>query len=74
MAVLNFFLAQLNDPKQRLMLARKVGADRSVTDALVDLRDRQGLEEFVQSIAAGTDVRFYTENALKNLVYWFYKI
>lgn len=68
MAVLNYFLAHLVDARRRLVLARKIGASKSVTDALVELKDRQGLDDFLQSIPAGTEVRYYAENALKNLV------
>lgn len=66
--VLNFFLPHLADARRRLWLARKVGALKSVTDALVELKDRQALEEFVQTIAANTESRFYAETALRNLV------
>lgn len=66
--VLNFFLSHLADARRRLWLARKVGALKSVTDSLVELKDRQGLDDFVQSIAPGTESRFYADSALRNLV------
>lgn len=67
-AVLNQFLAQIDDAERRLALAKKTKAGKSVVDALVDLKDRPQLEQYVESVEAGTDVRFYAENALKNLV------
>lgn len=67
-AVLNAFLARVSDSKRRLSLARQLGATRSVVDTLVEHKDRAQLEVCVQNIAAGTDVRFYAENALKTLV------
>lgn len=67
-AILNAFLARIPDSRRRLWLAQKMDATRSVVDALVERKDRVGLETYMQSIAAGTDVRFYAENALKTLV------
>lgn len=67
-AVLNMFLQQIDDPQRRLALARKTKAAKSAVDALVELKDRTQLELYVDSLEAGTDVRFYAENSLKNLV------
>lgn len=67
-AVLNMFLAQIDDPQRRLALARKTKAAKSAVDALVDLKDRAQLELYVETLETGTDVRFYAENSLKNLV------
>lgn len=66
--VLNGFLARVGDSRRRLALARQLGVTKSVVDTLVEHRDRAALEAVVQSIASGTDVRFYAENALKMLV------
>lgn len=66
--VLNFFLSHLGDARRRLWLARKVGALKSVTDSLVELKDRQGLDDFVQTVPTNTESRFYAETALRNLV------
>lgn len=67
-AVLNMFLAHIDEPHRRLALARKTKAGKSIVDALVELKDRQQLELFLIDLDVGTDVRFYAENALKNLV------
>lgn len=67
-AVLNMFLGHIDDPQRRLALARKTRAAKSVVDALVDLKDRGQLEQYFNGLENGTDVRFYAENALKNLV------
>lgn len=67
-AVLNMFLAHIDEPQRRLALARKTKAVKSAVDALVDLKDRTELERFVETLEVGTDVRFYAENAVKNLV------
>lgn len=61
----------MSDARRRLWLARKVGASKSVTDALVELKDRQGLDDFVQTIPVNTESRFYAETALRNLVSYF---
>lgn len=66
--VLNNFLAKVDDPARRLGLARRVGAKKGVVDALVALKDRPELELFRDGLEAGTEERFYAENALKSLV------
>uniref|UniRef100_A0A8D8CME4 Spermatogenesis-defective protein 39 homolog n=1 Tax=Culex pipiens TaxID=7175 RepID=A0A8D8CME4_CULPI len=65
--VLNNFLAKVDDPARRLGLARRVGAKKGVVDALVALKDRPELELFRDGLEAGTEERFYAENALKSL-------
>uniref|UniRef100_A0A1Q3F3J0 Putative vps16b n=1 Tax=Culex tarsalis TaxID=7177 RepID=A0A1Q3F3J0_CULTA len=65
--VLNNFLAKVDDPARRLGLARRVNAKRGVVDALVALKDRTELEQFKDGLEAGTEERFYAENALKSL-------
>lgn len=65
--ILNHFLSKITDAQHRLALARKIGASKSVVDALVDLKDRQPLQAFVESLPSGTDVRFYADNALKSM-------
>jgi hypothetical protein len=67
-AILNKFLAQIDDPSRKLALARKVAATHSVIDALVALKDRGELEVFKERLESGTEARFYAENALKNMV------
>lgn len=54
------------------MLARRLGATKSAVDALVELKDRKELELFIGQLAPSTEVRFYAENALKNLVSFFF--
>lgn len=66
--VLNYFLARISDTQHRLALSQRVGAEKSVVDSFVELKDKQKLETFIETITPGTDVRFYAENALKNLV------
>lgn len=67
-AVLNMFLGHIDDPQRRLALAKRTRAAKSVVDAMVDLKDRGQLEQYLGTLDSGTDVRFYAENALKNLV------
>lgn len=66
--VLHHFLAKISDARRRLVLARKLGSTKSSVDALVELKDRKELEMFIAHLAPSTEVRFYAENALKNLV------
>lgn len=67
-AVLNKFLSHIDEPQRRLALARRVNAGKSIVDALVDLKDRNELEKYAESLKTGTEQRFYAENAIKNLV------
>lgn len=67
-AILNKFLAQVDDPNRKLALARKVEATHSIIDALVGLKDKVELEVFKERLESGTEARFYAENALKNMV------
>lgn len=66
--VLNYFLAHISDTQHRLALSQRVGAEKCVIDSFVELKDKQKLETFIETITPGTDVRYYAENALKNLV------
>lgn len=67
-AVLNYFLGKINEPNHRLAIAYRVNATKSIVDSLSELKDKAGLEKFVESLPAGTDGRFYAENILKNVV------
>lgn len=67
-AVLNQFLAHIDDPQRRLALARKLNAGKSIVDALIELKNRTELEAYLETLKIGNEVRFYGENALKNLV------
>jgi VPS33B-interacting protein in polarity and apical restriction len=64
-AVLNLFLARVDEPQKKLTLAKKVRAVRSWIDALVALKERQELEALRNSLEAGTEERFYAEKSLK---------
>lgn len=65
--VLNYFLAHIDEPHRRLILAKKVGAIRAQVDALASLKDKAELEALKESLNPGTEECFYAENALKNL-------
>lgn len=67
-AVLNSFLARIDDVHKRLELAKRYNASRSIVDALVELKDRGELERYAETLAKSTDVRIYADNAIKNLV------
>lgn len=67
-AVLNHFLSKINEPNHRLAVANRVNATKSIVDSLNELKDRTGLEKFIETLPAGTDGRFYAENILKNVV------
>lgn len=67
-AVLNIFLGHIDDAQRRLALAKRFNAGKSVVDALAELKEREELERYAESLAVGSDVRFYAENAIKNLV------
>ncbi|XP_058453840.1 vacuolar protein sorting-associated protein 16B [Malaya genurostris] len=68
--VLSNFLSKVEDPQRRLVLARKVNAKKTIIDALVALKDRIELESYRNSLDAGTEERFYAENAIKSLNKW----
>ncbi|XP_055641246.1 vacuolar protein sorting-associated protein 16B [Toxorhynchites rutilus septentrionalis] len=63
--VLISFLNKVEDPARRLALARNVKSKKGIIDALVGLKDRTELENYQNTLAAGTEERFYAENALK---------
>lgn len=67
-AVLNYFLSKINEPNHRLAVAYRVNATKSIVDSLNELKDKAGLEKFIETLPAGTDGRFYAENILKNVV------
>ena len=64
--VMNTFLGQVEDPQRRLALAKKVLAKKGIVDALVACKDKIELENYKNSLDAGTEERFYAENALKS--------
>lgn len=66
--MLNYFLSKINEPNHRLAVAHRVNATKSIVDALSELKDKAGLEKFVETLPVGTDGRFYAENVLKNVV------
>lgn len=66
--VLNTFLAHIDDPYRRLALAKRFNAGKSIVDALVELKSREELEHFIESLNIRDNVRIHAENALKNLV------
>lgn len=68
--VLNMFLAHIDDPQRRLALARRFNAGKSIVDALVELKNREELERFIDKLIDRDAVRIHAENALKQLVRW----
>lgn len=66
-AVLNSFLAHVDDPERRLALSKKVGAIHSIVESLVHLKDKSALEEFKETLASGTAEFFYAEKAITSL-------
>lgn len=66
--VLNIFLAHIDDPHRRLALAKRFNAGKSIVDSLVELKNRDELEQFIESLNVRDNVRIHAENALKNLV------
>lgn len=65
--VLNIFLAYIDDPLRRLALARKFNAGKSVVDSLVELKNREELEKFIETLHVRDHIRISAENALKNM-------
>lgn len=66
--VLNMFLVHIDDPNRRLALARRFNAGKSIVDALVELRNREDLEIYIESLSNRDNVRIHAENALKHMV------
>lgn len=67
--VLNMFLAHIDDPQRRLVLARRFPlAGKSVVDALVELKNREELEQYINTLSVRDNVRIHGEKALKNMV------
>lgn len=67
--VLNMFLAHIDDAQRRLVLAKRFPlAGKSVVDALVELKNREELEQYVDTLSVRDNVRIHGENALKNMV------
>lgn len=66
--VLNKFLARIDEPQRRLFLARRFNAGKSVVDSLVELKNREELEQFIDSLSIRDNIRIHAENALKNMV------
>lgn len=66
--VLNMFLTHIDDPQRRLLLAKRFKCGKSVVDALVELKNREELEQFIDTLSVRDNVRIHAENALKNMV------
>lgn len=67
--VLNMFLAHVDDPQRRLVIAKRFPqAGKSVVDALVELKNREELEQYIDTLSIRDNVRIHAENALKNMV------
>lgn len=67
-AILNYFLSKISEPNHRLAVANRVNATKSIVDAFSELKDKAGLEKYIETLPVGTDGRFYAENTLKNVV------
>lgn len=66
--VLNIFLRHIDDPNRRLALAKRFNTGKSIVDSLVELKNREELERYIESLNSRDNVRIHAENALKNLV------
>lgn len=66
--VLNMYLTHIDDPQRRLALAKRFSAGKSIVDSLVDLKNRDELERYIQTLNVRDNVRIHAENALKNMV------
>lgn len=66
--VLNAFLSKINDAQQRMVLAKRVNASKSVIDSLIEMKEGNALEAFIGTLETGTELRFYAEHALKSMV------
>lgn len=66
--ILNIFLAHIDDPHRRLALAKRFDVGKSIVDSLVELKNREDLENFISTMNVRDNVRIYAENALKNMV------
>lgn len=67
--ILNMFLMQIDDPNRRLVLAKRFPlAGKTVVDTLVELKNREELEQFIDTLSVRDNVRIHGENALKNMV------
>ncbi|XP_055302806.1 vacuolar protein sorting-associated protein 16B isoform X2 [Sitodiplosis mosellana] len=66
--VLNIFLAHIDDPHRRLAVAKRCrNAGKSIVDSLVELKNRDELEQYIGTLNIRDNVRIHAENALKNL-------
>lgn len=66
--ILNKFLTHIDDPYRRLALAKRFNAGKSVVDSLVELKNREELEQFISTLNIRDNIQIYAENALKSLV------
>lgn len=66
--ILNMFLAHIDDPHRRLALAKRFNAGKCIVDSLVELKNREELEQFIDTMNTRDNVRIYAENSLKNMV------
>lgn len=67
--ILNVFLMLIDDPHRRLVLAKRFPlAGKSVVDTLVELKNREELEQYIDTLSVRDNVRIHGENALKNMV------
>lgn len=66
--VLNIFAAHIDDPQRRLAIAKRLNVGKSIVDSLVELKNREELEEYISTLSIRDNVRIHAENALNNLV------
>lgn len=66
--VLYTFLAHIEDPHRRLALAKRFNVGKSLIDSLVELKYREELEQYIESLNIRDNIRIHAENALKSMV------
>lgn len=66
--ILHIFLSHVDDPQRRLALAKRFNAGKSIVDSLVELKNRDELVHFIETMNVRDNVRIHAENSLKNMV------
>lgn len=66
--VLNKFLTHVDNPHRRLALAKQFNVGKTVVDSLVELKNREELEQFLSTLNVRDNIQIYAQNALKTMV------
>lgn len=70
--VMYIFLSHIDDAHRRLALAKRLNVGKSIVDSLVELKNRDQLEQFIATLNIRDNVRIHAENSLRNIVSFFF--